>query len=80
MSREAAKPRSREAAKPRRNHAEREGAHEFCGTCVKCLQRATCGTSHSTVPFFASSRLRVRPRTGERWWSAWLLWGRFRVY
>jgi hypothetical protein len=51
----------------------------FAGTFVKCLQRATCGTSHSTVPFFASSRLRVRLRTGERWWSAWLLWGRFRV-
>jgi len=23
---------------------------------VKCLQRATCGTSHSTAQFFASSR------------------------
>lgn len=62
---------SREAAKPRRNHAEREGAHEFFGTFVKCLQRAACGNAQRR-----SSRLRVRLRTGERWWlSAWLLWG-----
>ncbi|MFN9041753.1 MAG: hypothetical protein ACK5YO_36030 [Planctomyces sp.] len=43
---------------------------------VTCLQRATCGTSHRTVQFFASSRLRVRTRAGERWWlSEWSLWG-----